>query len=205
MLKSEKRSGFTLAELLIALTILAEIATFSIPKLLSSQQYGANNANAKETVAMLSGAYQEYFYAQRASVAASTTMGALTPYMNFVSVDTSSVIDSHPSVGTAGYACTSSDPCLRLHNGAAFSYSTTGQFCASDGTGALRVEFDPDGQYTNPGTADAPGKSIILWLYADGSIRTSATVKVGTQSQSTGLGCTTWNPQPTKDPSWFSW
>jgi prepilin-type N-terminal cleavage/methylation domain-containing protein len=49
--------GFTLAELLIALAILGEIATFTIPKILSSQQNGTNKAKAKEAFSMVSSAY----------------------------------------------------------------------------------------------------------------------------------------------------
>lgn len=45
--------GFTLAELLIALTILGVIATFTIPKILSSQQDGKLKAIAKETAAAM--------------------------------------------------------------------------------------------------------------------------------------------------------
>ncbi len=46
-------TGFTLAELLISLLILAEIATFTIPKVLSSQQAGQKKAIFKETIATL--------------------------------------------------------------------------------------------------------------------------------------------------------
>lgn len=44
------QSGFTLAELLIALTILGVIATFTIPKILTAQQASTYNAIAKETM-----------------------------------------------------------------------------------------------------------------------------------------------------------
>jgi prepilin-type N-terminal cleavage/methylation domain-containing protein len=50
--------GFTLAELLIALTILGEIAAFTIPKIISSQQNGQKRAVTKEMIAMFSAAYQ---------------------------------------------------------------------------------------------------------------------------------------------------
>jgi prepilin-type N-terminal cleavage/methylation domain-containing protein len=45
--------GFTLAELLVSLLILGEIATFTIPKILSSQQNGMKKVILKETVATL--------------------------------------------------------------------------------------------------------------------------------------------------------
>lgn len=52
--KFQKRlQGFTLAELLIALLILGEIATFTIPKILSSQQNGTKKMIFRETLATL--------------------------------------------------------------------------------------------------------------------------------------------------------
>jgi prepilin-type N-terminal cleavage/methylation domain-containing protein len=46
--------GFSLAELLIAVAILGEIATFTIPKLISAQQMGKRQMVLKQTVSMLS-------------------------------------------------------------------------------------------------------------------------------------------------------
>ncbi len=46
--------GFTLAELLISLAILGVIATFTIPKILNSQQEARKKAVFKETLATLS-------------------------------------------------------------------------------------------------------------------------------------------------------
>jgi prepilin-type N-terminal cleavage/methylation domain-containing protein len=43
--------GFTLAELLVSLLILGEIATFTIPKILTSQQEAQKKAIFKETIA----------------------------------------------------------------------------------------------------------------------------------------------------------
>lgn len=51
-----KRSGFTLAELLIALAIMGVIATFTIPKVLSSQNNAKKNALFREAIAALNDA-----------------------------------------------------------------------------------------------------------------------------------------------------
>lgn len=56
-MSSKSLSGFTLAELLIALAILGEIAVFSIPKIVSSQQQGTKKALLRETIANLSAVY----------------------------------------------------------------------------------------------------------------------------------------------------
>lgn len=58
--KHKTNKGFSLAELLISLLILSEIATFTIPKLISNQQASANNAKAKEVAGMIAGAFQSY-------------------------------------------------------------------------------------------------------------------------------------------------
>ncbi|HEY9745532.1 MAG TPA: prepilin-type N-terminal cleavage/methylation domain-containing protein [Oculatellaceae cyanobacterium] len=50
-------TGFTLAELLIALSILGLIATFTIPKVLVAQQDMTYRANAKDVAAAISAAY----------------------------------------------------------------------------------------------------------------------------------------------------
>lgn len=53
--------GFTLAELLIAVAILGEIATFTIPKILSAQQNGQRIATFRETIGTLNAlVYQGY-------------------------------------------------------------------------------------------------------------------------------------------------
>ena len=69
-------TGFTLAELLIALAILGVIATFTIPKILTSQANSQRNAIAKEVMSMISGAHQQL--KSNNALSTSTTMGALT-------------------------------------------------------------------------------------------------------------------------------
>src|SRR5438270_879458 len=81
------RKGFTLAELLICLVILGEIATFTIPKLINAQQNKQYNTIAKEGIGSISQAYQ--LYTLNNTVTASTTGGFLTSYFNSVKVDTS--------------------------------------------------------------------------------------------------------------------
>jgi prepilin-type N-terminal cleavage/methylation domain-containing protein len=54
---SFQQPGFTLAELLIALSILGVIASFAIPKILSSQQNGQFKSAGKETASMVAQPY----------------------------------------------------------------------------------------------------------------------------------------------------
>lgn len=52
--------GFILAELLIALLIIAEIATFTIPKILATSANSQNKSIAKEVAGMVSASFAAY-------------------------------------------------------------------------------------------------------------------------------------------------
>lgn len=168
-------SGFTLAELLIALLIIAEIATFTIPKVISAQSNGRNKAIAKETMATVASAYQQLQL--DSTVSYSTTAGALTPYLNYVSADTSTLIDGHPS--GINLPCSVTNQCVKLHNGAVVWLQNT-QFGSSSGYTYFVV--DPDGART--GNLD----SFKFILYYNGRLTDYGSVH---------------GPQYT--PSWFSW
>lgn len=190
-------SAFTLAELLIALVILGVIATFTIPKVLQSQQSSKARSVAKEAAATVSQAFQ--MYTMKNTVSASTKFADLTPYMNFVKADTSSQVDENPGE-TGPFDC--SDPqfsCLVLHNGAVLEYGTE----TLGGTGitnALWFQVDPDGQFKSNSVADGPSKAVHFRIYMDGKLKTRANMLPNT---CTTLACD--NPNAAEDPSWFSW
>lgn len=107
------RLGFTLAELLIALAILGVFATFTIPKILTAQQNSQKSAAAKEVIAAVSAAYQSYTYTS--GTYGGMTFGNITPYLNYVAVDTTSSMDAHVGAN-ANYTC-SGRLCLKMHTG----------------------------------------------------------------------------------------
>lgn len=193
-----KRQGFTLAELLICILILGEIATFTIPKILTAQQNGQNTSIIKETFALVSGAYTTYKLQN--TVTSSTTMGDLTPYMNYVAIDSTSIID-RPVAGTA-YSCANvSVKCLKLHNGAIFYYNIGVSMNGTNTTNGLWFEVDPDGvrDATDQSSPGAPIWGLVSYpgrLYTFGgapeTIYSSDGWRGGVPGQYT-------------DPTWFSW
>ena len=186
--------GFTLAELLIALLVLGEIATFTIPKIITAQANGRYNASAKEVAGMLATAHQLAF--KNGILSSSTTPGALSQYMNYVSVDTSSDIDG--MYGSTTSTCSASTVCLTLHNGGKlFLYND--YFNGTNTTNVIMFQFDPDGINTD-GTTNGPGKSVKFVLYYNGRLTTRANVLAGSVDN---LG--SYSPSTTLDPSWFSW
>lgn len=190
------KSGFTLAELLISLAILGVIATFTIPKILVAQQNSANAAKAKEVAAMVAGAYDAY--RQDNVNTTSTTIGALTQYMNYVAVDNSSSLDDHLNANV-NYSCGTNVNCLKMHGGGTFFYSAARSFGGSNNTNGIFFFYDPDSQRTGI-VGDGPGKSVCFYLYYNGRITTRANVLPGTADSTGGP----FNPGA-YDPSWFTW
>ncbi|HEY9687333.1 MAG TPA: prepilin-type N-terminal cleavage/methylation domain-containing protein [Coleofasciculaceae cyanobacterium] len=191
------KQGFTLAELLIALAILGLVATFTIPKVLQNQQDTRSNAIAKEAAGTLSAAYQAY--REDNTPTANTTIDDLTPYLNYVKVDTATVVDEIP--GSTNFSCSSASLlCLQLHNGAMLESMKGLKFNGTANNNALWFYVDPDGKYG--GSTTGPSKSVLFFLYFNGRVTTWGTALPNTQNNAGG---SPYNPTPAKDPSWFSW
>jgi prepilin-type N-terminal cleavage/methylation domain-containing protein len=189
--------GFTLAELLIALAILGEIATFTIPKILNAQQKSSYNSAAKEVAGTLAGAWTSYSMTN--TVDANTQAGTLTPYFNYVNVATSGSIDDVNGWGTI--PCTASQPCYFLHNGGVLHHRQ--QFGGTSTTHILAYYFDPDGKVTD-GTTNSPGKSVSFVIFFNGRLTSRGKVPHSVYT-CTGGSCLTWGADTSADPSWFSW
>ena len=190
-----KRSyGFTLAELLVALLILGEIATFTIPKILSSQQNGTFKARSKEAASMLSAAYSQHTLSNGFSASGKTS--DLSQYMNYVQYVTSGLTIDRDN-GEGSIDCDSSNPCLKLHSGAVLLL-TPHTFNGTGANNAVWALLDPDGVYS--GTTNGTGKSVEFDIYYNGRLTTWGTCNNPTCGSE---GC--WGTDANKDPSWFSW
>lgn len=187
--------GFSLVEILITVVIMGVIAAFSVSKLLVPQNQSEYNMSANSAAYMVLRAYETL----RANGSLSSTTGVkdMTPYMNYVAVDTTSSIDHKPAFA-GSVPCNSTYGCLRLHNGGILLYGTANTFGGTASTNAVWFHFDPDGRYTN--SPDGSSKSIQFFLYYNGALRTNVNTRANTVS-----GGVTYNPVAGGDPSWFSW
>lgn len=196
---NSRNQGFTLAELLISLAILGVIATFTIPKILVTQQNQKHSAIVKEAASMVSGVYSAYKLQNIAT--SGTSFGDLTPYMNYLRVDNSTTIDTF--YGQGSRTCNSVNyGCLKLHNGATLLYAsdiTSGFFGGTGTTNGIYFIVDPDGSETD-GTTNGPGKGTEFWLYYNGKV----TSKANTFPQVCNSG-NCYVPSGNEDPPYFNW
>jgi prepilin-type N-terminal cleavage/methylation domain-containing protein len=200
MIPQKQSQGFSLVEVLITLTILGIIATFTIPKLFApppnSTMSNKQTTMAKNVAFMILNAYEQYRIAN-GTVPTTMTALELTPYMNYVSLDTTnSRIDHRPS--QTFRLCAPAEPCLILHNGSKLRLGAV-QFAGSNTTNCLQFHFDPDGIYSGS-TADSYSKSVQFQLYYDGTIRTFGNAKA---SSCHSVVCP-FSGVPSNDPSWFT-
>jgi prepilin-type N-terminal cleavage/methylation domain-containing protein len=188
---SRVKSGFSLVELLIALAILGTLATVLIPKISTSMVANPqkNTATAKTVAIMVLNAFERY-NSSHGGITTSLTVSDLTPYMNFISVDTTSIVDDHPGSGT-GNCSDSSTMCLKMYSGGILWFNNWCPLVGLTSVNALFLNYDPDGKISND-------KALDILLYSDGSIKTKGTGKTGTQ--------VCYNPAATGgsyDPDWF--
>lgn len=188
--------GFTLAELLIVLLIIGEIATFSIPKIIMAQRKGASNTAAHEAAGMVATAYQLYLQ-NSSSATSSTTPGALTQYMNYVSVPTSGTLDDVVTQNSV-YTCNSGVTCLKLHSGGTLFYNTS-NFSGTNTTNFIQFYLDPDGVRGSSGSADGSSKSLAIVLYYNGRVTTWGNMAANSVNSSGTYSSGSY------DPSWFQW
>lgn len=191
--------GFTLVELLIALAIMGTISAFTIPKVIAVQQSTSMNSVAKETASMVSAAFSKYQLDY--NISSSTTGGALTPYMNYVKVDTATTGALDDSPGFGSRSCSNANPCLRLANGALLQYESGASFGGTGSGQALFFFLDPDGSYSNSTYgSNGNGKAVRIAIKYSGRITTMGASEMDLCNSSYCLGASSaW------DPSWFNW
>lgn len=192
---SKRKTGFTLAELLIALAVLGVIATFTIPKTLISQQNSKKSIAAKEVAAAVAQAWIDY--KRNNPTTGSTKLTVLGQYLNYIKTYT---WGNHgdAAIGEGALSCSSGTPCYQFANGAVLQLHDWQSFGGTASTNAVGFNVDPDGNYS--GSTTGSGKGVEFSLYYSGRLATWGTVSPGTRfSGGNYPAC------PACDPSWFSW
>ncbi len=190
----QRTLGFTLAELLISLAVLGVIATFTIPKVLNASQNNQWNSQAKETIGAINEAYM--LIKLNDGITATTSATNFLEKMNYVRLDTSSLVDHVQGAGSLDCALFK---CYRLHSGAVLSGSGV-QFNGTGNGCTVFFYYDPDGTYS--GNTTGPGKSILLLMRYDGRITIWGDPFPGSYTNTCNTLLTA---NPTAIPPWFSW
>ncbi len=199
-MKNGSSSGFTLAELLIALAILGVIATFTIPKILSAQQNAKSNSAAKQVAGAISAAYDRYKNELGSAVPTTATAEVLKGYINYVAQDTTSLVQDHPGASNVVWNCSSgSMTCLKMATGGILFWFNNQSFNGT-GNNALTIYYDPDGVNSGAIVASNPSVSVCFLLYYNGRLVDRNNALGGSSNSYWGFG-----PGSTFNPTWFSW
>jgi prepilin-type N-terminal cleavage/methylation domain-containing protein len=189
------RNGFTLAELLIALAIFGVLATFTIPKVLTSSNQTQWKAVAKDAASIIAQAYQSY--TKDYGVGTEVTGSKLEAYINYTKIDTSSTI--YISDGTTRSCGDGLRTCLTLHNGSVLAYFNTDAMEGKASTSALPICIIP--QLHNP-----QATNLLFFIYSNGRILDRRnTLTNTTWCQIGNVACQSYTGNLAHNPSWFSW
>jgi prepilin-type N-terminal cleavage/methylation domain-containing protein len=183
--------GFTLSELLIALAILGLIATFTIPKVLTSVGEKGNLNVAKETLSSITSAY-DVIRSENNGYGATTISGRnILDRMNFVELFATAGDAGSPRASTC---VTGTTTCILLHNGAILQTTDADVFTtATLGTIAFKVYPDGGGK-----VASAPALTALLTN--DGRLITGTGLTIGGNTYTVADGFAA-----AALPTWFKW
>jgi prepilin-type N-terminal cleavage/methylation domain-containing protein len=191
---NHSRPGFTLAELLVVLTVLSIISTFSVSKLLISTQFHQYKAMAKEFAGNLSEAYQKATL--ETTLNASTTLQTIMKHMNYVSVQTTGNLDDSP--GWAYMDCNwDGGQCMTLQNGAKLYYKPLMEFGGTGENNGMWVMIDPDAK------ADGYIKAATFFVTFKGRVLEVSDIQgpgISSNQDCWGGAC-----YYVATPDWFKW
>jgi len=136
--------GFTLAELLIALMILGVIATFTIPKILTSQQDSKRLAIFKEVFAAADGVIYQNYMQGRIQLGGTTNASYLLSGLNAVKVCSSNAQSEGcwTQALDGNLSSEAGEPGLLLHNGATIIGLSDALMASPHGYAGLGIDWN---------------------------------------------------------------
>jgi prepilin-type N-terminal cleavage/methylation domain-containing protein len=183
--------GFTLAELLIALSVISVVSVFLIPKIITGTQATQYKALGKDAAKTIGCAFK--LYQAEHTVSATTSATDLFQYINGALPKTSGLVDDNIGYGALNCAVYT---CIQAQNGGVFWADTYATFQGTSNLNAIYVSFDPDGVYGGSTTGNS--KALGFLIYYNGRISTYASALPGTLLYGASFGA-----EP--DPPWFNW
>lgn len=191
-----KKSGFSLAEILIALGIIALISIFAIPKFRTTADTKMYKENTKITAMDVAKAYNTYKSSNNIS-STTTATDIFENNLNYVRIKTVGQIDRNPCSG-GNRSCTGTNNCYVFSSGAVAHFFSNASFGGTSSNHAIKFRVDPDGKVT--GASGDAGKVLVFYLYYDGKVRSREQILTDTI---TGEG--TDSPGTLCVPDWWSW
>jgi prepilin-type N-terminal cleavage/methylation domain-containing protein len=194
LIKRLNQKAFTLAELLIVLSIVGVIASFAIPKLLTSTTNAQMLAKAKACASAVSQAY--VLFKNSRPIQPTTGIGDFIDSINTLKHLTTGLIDHKAGYGDIDCSWAQVN-CYAMHNGGVLWFSDNGGWSQFGGTTANHAAFfgfDPDGKLSNY-------KSVEFCMYTTGHLHSSSNILTNTYNGSGGP----YSPGIDVDPDWYSW
>ena len=167
----------------------------------------------QEAVHLVKAAFAKY--RQNNNIASDTDFSAITPYLNYVQIRTTGIIDGRRD--QISKTCSTMSPCYKLPNGSVlwvYSGDQAGwgnSFGGTTGNRYIYIVIDPDNTQISTAPSDNPSKSVEFALYADGKIRLHSYCTTNHRTyhrpSDTPAGDVAWCPGTPSiaDPSWFNW
>ena len=193
------KTGMTLVEILVALIVVAVIAVIAIPQVInagSADDVTHQRQVIKQVATQLEAAYTQYRLNTQ-TVPTTFKLLNLTPYLNYVSYDSTSQVDGTPCFSGTPIDCSSSYFCYHMNNGSMLVLNNS-TFNNNSNTNAVHFWVDPDAKVT--GATGDIGKALNVYLYYNGRMKNRGAIDPFTYDSA---GWT--SPMTSCDPNWWSW
>lgn len=159
------QNGFTFSEMLIAMSLLALLATMLIPMVAERTTENKLLTNTKDAAAQLAQAY--IAYSERGGqLSSSTSPSDIVDQMNYVREVTSTL---KIQINGADSQCSASTPCVLLHSGALMQYDQNASFGCTPNAAEMSSCWFCDPPSSSPCVPHSNINALRFILDADGT------------------------------------